>query len=459
MEENLTQQEPTTSSRATEDIENEETRKESNEKDKDDQLDKKEEDKTETQETGDEKEAEEQDITEEISDKLKKYTAIRSVRFTYEEKLDTLQLINAIEEKIKEKGSVYQVSYQPKKTVEIALTTVAQKETLVGQQIQLGECCYTLESLESELVAITVRHVPGEIDEEMLKQIFNKFGKVLNVYPNYHPNTRVRNGIYRIPIVTRKRIPSYVDAYGRRLQIYYPGVRKECLRCGDLEHEIRDCPIKLCFRCKSKLHLIKDCPACYNCGIIHEKGDKCPKISYSEILRRGPRKHSLERKRERSLDKALKNKNEKNLPTTNKPQEQQNKIPIIETPKKDTLQRKQQKSSDKEETEKNEGRGRIREKEIIKHNLKEVINSQENVPERKGKRKVSRERQAKEKIAKKIPFWSEIDQRKDLSENEKIGELNRMLGKLAEEKGVRRTVSVSDLYSYTKVTHPNTENE
>ncbi|XP_023229282.1 uncharacterized protein LOC111629615 [Centruroides sculpturatus] len=192
------------------------------------------------------------------------------------------------------------------------------------------------------------------------------------------------------------------------------GVRKKCLRCGDPDHEIKDCPVKKCYRCKSIQHLVKDCPACYNCGKVHNKEQQCPKQTFADICKKGPRKQSLDRRRERSLDRWKKEKQTKNkvveieeLETeeididqsnTNTKQEnniteniknsqiesvKSSQIESLENSQIESLENSQITSVEHDQREK----GRKPTKEIIKQPVIEISRCEEITPERKEKRK------------------------------------------------------------------------
>ncbi|XP_023226718.1 uncharacterized protein LOC111627385 isoform X2 [Centruroides sculpturatus] len=211
-------------------------------------------------------------------ERIRKYEAVRSVRIVMKQRVPVEILIKAIQEKLGGKECVQQVCYHPRFVVEVGLSSVQDKERLVGQVINIG-------------------------DEELISSVMKQYGKVINILANYYHNTRVKTGSFRVVMLTRQKIPNYIEILGQFVPLFYVGLKKECRRCGNPDHEIRNCSVKACFRCHSVNHLISNCPVCYNCHQMHKNDEKCPIVSYAEIIKKGPRKHSLERKRARSLEK------------------------------------------------------------------------------------------------------------------------------------------------------------
>ncbi|XP_067131953.1 uncharacterized protein [Centruroides vittatus] len=124
------------------------------------------------------------------------------------------------------------------------------------------------------------------------------YGKVIKITPKYHPGEpKIQNGTFTVVMETRKRLPNFIEIFGKKIQLYYPGLREQCRKCKKLDHKARECNIKACHKCGVTTHLIKDCPNCPQCLKEHKGG--CKKPTFAEILQRGfpkPKKNTEKRK-------------------------------------------------------------------------------------------------------------------------------------------------------------------
>ncbi|XP_023219775.1 uncharacterized protein LOC111621765 [Centruroides sculpturatus] len=241
-------------------------------------------------------------LTEE---KLKNYTTVRSIRFACKGRCQLAEVITACEEITGSLGNVEQVCIKPNNTVEVGLTTVEAKEKLIGHTLKVGDLNVICESLDEDLLMVTVKYVPNEADKDLVRSILSEYGKVNKVL--VHTVTvsgrKFKTGTYRVLIKTRKLLPNYVEMLGNRVELQYVGRKKQCWRCSSLNHEIRECTVKLCHRCKSPHHMVRDCPKCYNCKQTHNREEECPKQTLLEIYKTGGRNKTKERKREKSLER------------------------------------------------------------------------------------------------------------------------------------------------------------
>ncbi|XP_067130165.1 uncharacterized protein [Centruroides vittatus] len=118
----------------------------------------------------------------------------------------------------------------------------------------------------------------------------------------------IKTGVYRVNLLKKINVPNYIEMLGRKALVYYRGMEEECKRCGQKDHKVKECRVKLCHRCKSRHHLIKDCNACSKCQKEHE-GEICPVISFAEMVKCRPR--TISEIREKKKEKERKERNEK----------------------------------------------------------------------------------------------------------------------------------------------------
>ncbi|XP_023225567.1 uncharacterized protein LOC111626428 [Centruroides sculpturatus] len=249
-----------------------------------------------------------------MDEKIKHYTTSRSIRISTSGNVQVEEIITECEKIIGNIGEVEQVCFKPNNIIEIGLTTADAKEKLIGHSIKVGSSFVTCESLDEDLLMVTVRYVPNEADKEVVKGVLSEYGKVSKVLVNTITikDRKFKTGTYRVLIKTRKLLPNYVNMLGSKVELHYIGRKKQCWHCGSLTHEIKECNQKLCHRCKSPHHLVRDCPCCYSCYKIHEADKQCPEQSLNEIYRMGGRNKNKEKKTQKKPRKNNKRKRNRN---------------------------------------------------------------------------------------------------------------------------------------------------
>ncbi|XP_067142962.1 uncharacterized protein [Centruroides vittatus] len=211
------------------------------------------------------------------------------------------------------------------------------------------------------------------------------YGKVIKITPKYHPGEpKIQNGTFTVVMETRKRLPNFIEIFGKKIQLYYPGLREQCRKCKKLDHKARECNIKACHRCGVTTHLIKDCPNCPQCLKEHKGG--CKKPTFAEILQRGfpkPKKNT-EKRKENEQGKTEGKETEKQTETK------------IETQKKQDEIREHEKQENKTKERENETKNTEKQNKQIEKKEKQVITNEEERRE-EGKHKEKDEKGHEEK--------------------------------------------------------------
>ncbi|XP_023225568.1 nucleoporin GLE1-like [Centruroides sculpturatus] len=240
-------------------------------------------------------------------EKLEMYRKIRSVRIDVKERVEIRKLVHVLSAKLGKVGAIEQICFRPGNIAEITLTTMEDKEILIGEEIMIKEKKCLIESLEAELLNITLKYVPGEYNEFLIKKVMMNYGKVIKINPKYHPGEpKIKNGTFTVIIETKKRVPNFIEIFGKQIQTFYPGMKEQCRKCGSFEHKARECVIKTCHRCGESTHLIKDCIKCPKC--LKEHKGECRKLTFSEIVKRGFPK-TVKKINRKETDKKQENEN------------------------------------------------------------------------------------------------------------------------------------------------------
>ncbi|XP_071509053.1 uncharacterized protein [Diadema antillarum] len=137
---------------------------------------------------------------------------------------------------------------------------------------------------------VTVLHVPFEVDDNQVRFILSRYGKVLagrHLQHREHPGLFNGTRQYRIDLKTD--IPSTLSLGGRECWIRYEGQPRTCLKCGSTGHEAREqCRVVRCFRCRKEGHVASACRETITCTVCLEAGHSfrsCP-VSFAEKLSR-----------------------------------------------------------------------------------------------------------------------------------------------------------------------------
>ncbi|KAJ8051046.1 hypothetical protein HOLleu_04468 [Holothuria leucospilota] len=131
----------------------------------------------------------------------------------------------------------------------------------------------TVVSYGDKIKTVNVLHVPFEQDDNVIRFILGRYGKVIRgrflTFPEY---PEVFNGIRQYQIELEKDIPSALHLGGRYCWIRYYGQPRTCLKCNSNEHFDRNCTETTCFRCKQLGHVEKDCKADISCSTCKQTG-------------------------------------------------------------------------------------------------------------------------------------------------------------------------------------------
>ena len=115
------------------------------------------------------------------------------------------------------------------------------KEISVSDNIKIR-----VEDLSTYQTYVTVRNVPFEMSDFLLKDIFSRYGTVSYVKKNTRDHGRYKgiyNGVRTVSMKVDRPIPSYLYLECARVYIYvyYKGQTKTCRLCGEETHFANEC--------------------------------------------------------------------------------------------------------------------------------------------------------------------------------------------------------------------------
>ena len=158
----------------------------------------------------------------------------------------------------------------PRKVL-ISLTNETAKESLIINGLTLNKTNIELKDENEEIIKITVKDAPIQWSDDVIKELFLEYGKIIhfeNEYVNIDGRrTKWKTGTRFIHMsevhqVIPPRITKQVDGKDVSMTVWYkrPPNQVKCYKCGD-QHESNKCGYanKVCFICKED-HQIKDCP-------------------------------------------------------------------------------------------------------------------------------------------------------------------------------------------------------
>ena len=116
---------------------------------------------------------------------------------------------------------------------------------LDGQIISLknGEIKMRIQDMTTKYKYVNVAGIPYEIPDDVIVNLFSRFGEVKEVRMNYY-NVGLKGiatGTRKIKMVVKKNIPSVIKVGSKTLNIAYEGQTKTCYKCGLDNHMGGDC--------------------------------------------------------------------------------------------------------------------------------------------------------------------------------------------------------------------------
>ena len=150
---------------------------------------------------------------------------------------------------------------------------------------------YTATSYTSSATLVTVLHIPHELDDNVVRYILGRYGKVINGrYLTHTEYPQVYNGIRQYLVEINRDIPSSLRIWNRNCWVRYYGQQRKCWNCHDIGHEARDCRQIKCYKCQEMGHTAKNCNAEVKCNICSKGGHidrKCP-LSFANKINPTP---------------------------------------------------------------------------------------------------------------------------------------------------------------------------
>ncbi|XP_071851509.1 uncharacterized protein [Apostichopus japonicus] len=134
---------------------------------------------------------------------------------------------------------------------------------------------------------ITVLHVPYELDDNVVRFVLGRYGKVVGgTFLTYKDQSGVFNGIRQYKVVLEKDVPSSLKLAGRQCWVRYRGQPITCLKCDGTGHLAAACNQVKCFKCFKLGHVASQCVekvVCTTCGKEGHGYRKCP-VSFANRL-------------------------------------------------------------------------------------------------------------------------------------------------------------------------------
>jgi len=147
---------------------------------------------------------------------------------------------------------------------------------------------YTASTYTSSATLVTVLHVPQELDDNVVRFVLGRYGKVINGrFLTYEKHTRVFKGIRQYLVEINHDIPSSLRLGNRNCWVRYYGQQRKCWNCQSKGHEARECRLKKCYKCQEIGHTANDCEAevkCTTCNQFGHVARKCP-ISFANKIK------------------------------------------------------------------------------------------------------------------------------------------------------------------------------
>ena len=108
------------------------------------------------------------------------------------------------------------------------------------------------------------------IDDGAIVAVLKKYGEIKGAQHEFHPQSKIRNGVRKFQMDLRGEPPSSVSFGGVTFRVTYSGQVPKCFRCKATDHMVGNCPdraAKVCHNCGSSSHLLKECPEPKRCVI------------------------------------------------------------------------------------------------------------------------------------------------------------------------------------------------
>jgi len=127
---------------------------------------------------------------------------------------------------------------------------------------------------------INVLHVPFEQEDNVVRFILGRYGKVVRGrYLTHADYPDIFNGIRQYQMELNEDIPSSLHIGGRYCWVRYYGQPRTCLKCNGRDHLAKDCNQVRCFKCRQLGHVARECigvTLCTLCGELGHTERACP---------------------------------------------------------------------------------------------------------------------------------------------------------------------------------------
>ncbi|XP_071853517.1 uncharacterized protein [Apostichopus japonicus] len=146
----------------------------------------------------------------------------------------------------------------------------------------------TATSYADTVKVVSVLHVPHELNDNAVRFVLGKFGKVIcGRFLTHRDYPSLYNGVRQYKMELTTDIPSSLNLGGRDCWVRYAGQPRTCLKCGKCGHEAKECDVTKCYKCLQFGHVVRNCTAdqkCTTCGKPGHSFRNCP-VSFSNKLK------------------------------------------------------------------------------------------------------------------------------------------------------------------------------
>ncbi|XP_023210913.1 uncharacterized protein LOC111613794 [Centruroides sculpturatus] len=167
-------------------------------------------------------------------------------------------LVRAIREVIKE-AEIAQICRLSGGT-EVTMKNLEDKWTILKTGLKIDNRLLLLESCDDKCKRIVLNKVPGEMGKEDVYELVKEYGIIKTYFEETHEEfPMILTGKRILLIETSKKIPNLIKVKDRIIEVYYPGIVRQCEVCFKEGHIKSQCPEKRCLICNLVGHRKKDC--------------------------------------------------------------------------------------------------------------------------------------------------------------------------------------------------------
>ena len=205
----------------------------------------------------------------------------RTVEFTHVDKFESIKdLVSFLSTCDVSIEDVDGINFSMSKGVEVTVKSVKKYNEFMQKLLDLEEVDI-IRSSEIYTV-VTLHNVPFELELRALFAKMREYGTILDHVKCTHEEfPTIHNGIYKFKMELKSFPPSNFVFGHRNVMVNFPGQSRECLKCGQTGHMIKNCTSDpKCRNCGVVGHRARDCTSDVLCSICHLSGHKyeeCPK--------------------------------------------------------------------------------------------------------------------------------------------------------------------------------------